>query len=157
MKTSSKTASKVYVDSSCNKITVDEQEISHNELRLVVVRMADNPRLGYIAHREENGAFGDDTCPSSYGMPCLTWFGSGQRYPDSRIALNNIIKSSEPRIQFVRLYVNEAAMLVDIDYSDEDLPIGSNWRVTRREEAEKMKRELIAEGFIEGSEHPTYV
>ena len=77
----------MHVDSNNNRISIAPTDRSLDGRPLVVVRLADNPDTGYIALDEGTGGFGDEACPSSYGMPCLSWFGVGERYPDAEAAL----------------------------------------------------------------------
>ncbi len=80
-------ANRVYTDSSCNCITVERTTQTYDGLPLVVVRLVDDPAHGYLCVDEGTGGFGDEACPSSYGMPCLTWFGAGERHPDADAAV----------------------------------------------------------------------
>jgi len=76
-----------HIDSNCNHITAHPTDRTIDGRPLVVVQLVDDPSHGYIALDEGTGGFGDESCPSSYGMPCMTWFGVGERYPTPEAAL----------------------------------------------------------------------
>jgi hypothetical protein len=87
----------VHVDGSDNLVRVarttrvvreDVNSDVFNEV--LMVHLVDTPDKGYLAADEGTGGFGDAECPSSYGMPCITWFGPGERYPDANTALNAV-------------------------------------------------------------------
>jgi len=75
------------VDSNSNEIRAVVSGRTRDGLPLVVVRLTANLGRGYIAQDEGTGGFGTAECPSSYGMPCMSWFGEGERYPDAETAL----------------------------------------------------------------------
>jgi len=58
--------------------------------------------------------------------------------------------------EIVRLYIDNPRMLVDIDYSDENLPLGQCWQIATKDEAERTMHDLIASGFTRGHDHNTY-
>lgn len=60
-------------------------------------------------------------------------------------------------MDYVRFYIDHARELVDIDYSDCDLPSGSNLAVCERITAEARLTELLAAGYTRGHETPVYV
>lgn len=76
----------VHMDGNSNVVFVEKTTKISEGQPLVVVRLAAEPDHGYIAADEGTGGFGDGY-PSSYEMPCLTWFGAGERYPDAETAL----------------------------------------------------------------------
>lgn len=80
--------STIYTDSNNNKITVRPTGLTYDGLPLLVAEIVSEPGHGYIVADEGTGGFGNDDCPSSYGMPCLTWYGPGERYPSAKIALD---------------------------------------------------------------------
>jgi hypothetical protein len=83
-----------HIDSNCNHITTQMTDRTIDGRPLVVVRLVDDPERGYIALDEgTGGGFGDESCPSSYGMACMTWFGVGERYPTPEAALAAIADS----------------------------------------------------------------
>lgn len=59
-------------------------------------------------------------------------------------------------MDYVRIYIDHARELVDIDYSDCDLPCGSNWSVCDRVTAEARLAELLFAGYARGYETPVY-
>ena len=75
------------VDGNNNQITVTLASCTFEGLPMVICRMVDDPSVGYLALCEDGGGFGDEACPSSYGRPCLSWFGPGERYPDADAAI----------------------------------------------------------------------
>jgi hypothetical protein len=79
----------MFVDSNENRVSVVDSGRTL-ELPVLVVTLVDTPNRGYLALEELRGGFGDEACPSSYGRPCLTWFGPGERYPDARTALSAV-------------------------------------------------------------------
>ena len=82
------------VDSNNNVVLVSQPtQRTCDGLPLLVVRLLDNPSKGYIAACEPDGGFGTEECPSSYGRPCLSWFGEGERYPDAFSALSAVADS----------------------------------------------------------------
>ncbi len=87
------------MDSSFNHITVHKTDAYCTGARLLVCRLVDEPGRGYLALAEEGGTFGTESCPSSYGRPCMTWFGLGERYPDEQTALNAVQTRESPRIE----------------------------------------------------------
>jgi len=76
-----------FVDANHNRIVCVKSDRTHEGMPLVVVRLVLDPAHGYIASDEGTGCFGDDDCPSSYGMPCLSWFGVGERFPTAEAAI----------------------------------------------------------------------
>jgi hypothetical protein len=80
----------MFVDSNGNRVSVVASGRTLDRLPVLVVTLADTPNRGYLALEEPRGGFGDSACPSSYGRPCMTWFGPGERYPDARAALSAV-------------------------------------------------------------------
>lgn len=78
------------VDGNCNRIVVETTSHFLDGRPLVVARLVDEPGRGYIALDEGTGGFGTEECPSSYGMPCMTWFGPGERFSTAEAALSAI-------------------------------------------------------------------
>ncbi len=75
------------IDSNCNEILVERTYRTSGGNPIVIARLAGDTARGYLVEDEGTGGFGNEECPSSYGMPCLTWFGPGERYPDATAAL----------------------------------------------------------------------
>ena len=78
------------VDGNCNIIEVVRTERTSLGYPIVVAKLCSDPRTGYLAADEGAGGFGNEGCPSSYGMPCITWFGPGERHPDAETALKAV-------------------------------------------------------------------
>ena len=81
---------KTCVDGNNNRVMVRKTGHTFSGRPLVVVQLVDEPARGYVALVEEFGGFGDDACPSSWGRPCLGWFGRGERYHTAEQALDSI-------------------------------------------------------------------
>jgi hypothetical protein len=79
--------SEFFVDSSGNRITVSPSGRTLDGRPILIVRLASEPDAGYIALDEGYGAFGTEECPSSYGMSCMSWFGTGERFPTPHAAI----------------------------------------------------------------------
>jgi hypothetical protein len=77
-------------DSNCNLISASATGRTCDGRPLVVVRLLEEPNRGYVALDEGTGGFGTEDCPSSYGMPCMSWFGPGERYPTAEAAVEDI-------------------------------------------------------------------
>ena len=84
------------IDSSHNVVLVSEpmKRFTCQNKPVVVVRLVKEPDRGYLAMvDDEGGGFGDDECPSSYGRPCITWFGPNSLYPSAFEALQGTCRS----------------------------------------------------------------
>lgn len=79
------------IDSNGSRIIVYPTDYILDDCRLVIVRLMDDLSRGYIAMDDGTGGFGDESCPSSYGMSCVSWFGEGERYPTAEDALTAIL------------------------------------------------------------------
>jgi hypothetical protein len=82
--TSNKESTMTYrVDSNTNIVLTARTSLLDPEGdALWVVRLVSEPDRGYIVAVDQKATviLGTDECPSSYGAPCLTWFGPGERY-----------------------------------------------------------------------------
>jgi hypothetical protein len=79
-----------YIDGNSNRVVVRYQPYTSNGEPLIAATLVDEPDTGYIVVDTNEGGFGDVNCPSSYGMPCLEWFGPGQHYPNSDALLEDM-------------------------------------------------------------------
>jgi hypothetical protein len=77
----------IHTDSNNNRITAEPTGRTFDFRPIFIARLADDPTRGYLALDEGTGGFGNETCPDSYGMSCLTWFGAGERYATPEAAL----------------------------------------------------------------------
>jgi len=71
------------VDGNSNRVNVRDLPFTlPTGQALMLASVVGEPGHGYVAAVEPDGGFGDEACPSSYGRPCLGWFGSGEAHPD---------------------------------------------------------------------------
>lgn len=56
----------------------------------------------------------------------------------------------------VRFYIDHSAELVDIDYRDLNLPLGTGWQVMSRQLAEREFTLHLAKGYTQGHYWPCY-
>jgi len=83
----------IYVDANNNQITVEETNWRDDGNKVVIARLVNAPKRGYIAVDQGIGGFGNAECPSSYGMPCVTWFGGNERFPTAEAAITAIYEN----------------------------------------------------------------
>lgn len=87
-----------------------------------------------------------------------TLYATGPHVDGDLISLREAGVPREPDAEreYVRLYIDSPRMLVDIEYSDENLPCGSNWQVCEKAKAEQEMAELLAQGWFRGHENNPY-
>lgn len=78
------------VDSNNNRVIVETTSRRCEGLPLAVVRLVDDLSTGYLVLCEEDGGFGDEGCPSSFGRPAMCWFGFGMRFLTADEAVETI-------------------------------------------------------------------
>ena len=78
-------------DGNENAVRVSGTTETSDGAPIVVVRLVGSPGKGYLAAViGDDGGFGSVACPSSYNRPCLTWFGTGERYATAEEALRAV-------------------------------------------------------------------
>ncbi len=82
--------SKTYRDGNDNEITARDSGRKIDGHDVIIAELVSEPGHGYLALDLDDCGhdwFGDETCPSSYNMPCLTWYGPNERYASADEAL----------------------------------------------------------------------
>ena len=77
------------IDANGNAITVVRDGRSCQGLPILICDLVGTDQ-GYLALEELDGAFGDESCPSSIGRPIMTWFGCGEAYTTAEYAIRAI-------------------------------------------------------------------